>query len=265
MTGWAGAEDDWIQKLILDPLQKEDVIVATMRQPIAHSERKPGGIPSIELRDHDPSVLELPTKTEGIELEIKSDSKTVVEWINGEAKIRQFVLPGLTEGTVELGLRRRVNEWAVHIFGNTTKKLMPGRKGGSEAELTNGFKSGLVQGQRTLRVLGWELPRRRMRCGYVNQDVYTSCGGGMQFTKSAGQRLAIISPLHVGILCARVDRNRSPHTCVDLWVSCGSGVRCFEERVVCGRGRMLSLSYCMEHAAASANSSSSLSLVGWSK
>ena len=49
-----------------------------------------------------------------------------------------------------------------------------------------------------------------------------------------------LSTLHVaffaGMLRTRVGRDRAFHPDVDLWVSCGSGVRCFEVRVVCGRG-----------------------------
>ena len=51
--------------------------------------------------------------------------------------------------------------------------------------------------------------------------------------------------LFVGMLCTRVDRTRAPHPCVDVWLCCGSGVRCFV-------GRMFSLSYDTEHAVASA-------------
>ena len=40
----------------------------------------------------------------------------------------------------------------------------------------------------------------------------------------------------VGMLRTRVDRNRAPHPCVNLWVSGGSGVRCFVVRVACDRG-----------------------------
>ena len=42
--------------------------------------------------------------------------------------------------------------------------------------------------------------------------------------------------LVIGMLRTRVDRNRAPHSCVDLWVSGGSGVRCFVVRFVCGTG-----------------------------
>ena len=34
----------------------------------------------------------------------------------------------------------------------------------------------------------------------------------------------------VGVLCTRVDRDRAPHPGVDVWVSSGSDVRCFEDK-----------------------------------
>ena len=55
-------------------------------------------------------------------------------------------------------------------------------------------------------------------------------------------------PLHgaffVGVLRTRVGCNRAPHTCVDLRVSCGSGVRWFYVR---GRGSDAQSSYDTEH------------------
>ena len=53
-------------------------------------EENPGATPAKEPRELDLMVLELPTNTEGIELEIRSDSKTVVDWI-GHAKQRTAV------------------------------------------------------------------------------------------------------------------------------------------------------------------------------
>ena len=76
MARWAGAGDDSIQELMRNPLWKEAVIVALMTMMIS----------SKEARDLDPMVLELPTNAEGIEVEIRSDSKTVLDWINGHAK-----------------------------------------------------------------------------------------------------------------------------------------------------------------------------------
>ena len=47
----------------------------------------------------------------------------------------------------------------------------------------------------------------------------------------------------VGMLRTRVDRNRAPHPGVGLWVSSGSGVRCFcGQGGVWRKGRVFSLS-----------------------
>ena len=119
----------------------------TTREPTVHLVKKPEGISSKEPRDLDPLVLEPPMKTKGIELEIRKDSKMVVKWINGKAKQKTTVgAVGVAQKHLRelwskgVDFRRRVDDWAVHIFRNTTKKLTPGRKGRSEAELTNGWR-----------------------------------------------------------------------------------------------------------------------------
>ena len=53
-----------------------------------------------------------------------------------------------------------------------------------------------------------------------------------------------------GMLRTRVDRNRARHTCVDLCVSSGSGVRCFVFRLCVAERRAFSLSNDIEHAMA---------------
>ena len=90
-----------------DPPQEDDVnisLLKMMRQPTAHSVRKSGGIPSKGPRDLGPLVLDPPTNTEGIELEIRSDSKTVVEWISGKAKQKTTV------GAMEWA-QKQLREW----------------------------------------------------------------------------------------------------------------------------------------------------------
>ena len=43
--------------------------------------------------------------------------------------------------------------------------------------------------------------------------------------------LSLVSCIFAGMLCTQVNRNRAPHLCVELWVSCRSGVRCIVVRV----------------------------------
>ena len=84
---WAGVEDDWTRKIDAGPASG-DVIAALMKmmtQPTAHSMNKPGGIPSKEPMDLD-QWFSLGRIQRRSELEIRSDSKTLVGWINGKAK-----------------------------------------------------------------------------------------------------------------------------------------------------------------------------------
>ena len=97
------------------------MIVALMkmlRQATTHVEKKPGSIPSKELRDLDPMVLEPPTKTEGVELEIMDESKTVVDWINGHAKQRTTV------DAVRAAQKETTGGAEASIY---VEELMPGR------------------------------------------------------------------------------------------------------------------------------------------
>ena len=45
-----------------------------------------GGVPLRKERELDPLLFVLPRTVEGIEMVIRGDSKTVVDWINGKAK-----------------------------------------------------------------------------------------------------------------------------------------------------------------------------------
>ena len=137
---WAGPEDDWIEKLIRDPPQKEDVITSLMKmmgRPTAHL-TKNGGIPSKAPRDLEPFVLGPPTNTEGIALEIRRD-KDGGRRINGKAKQKKTI------GAVGAAQRQLRNGGAkawiyaeelmtgrCRFSGNITKMLTLGRKGGRE-------------------------------------------------------------------------------------------------------------------------------------
>ena len=118
---WAGPEDDWIEKLIRDPPQKEDVITSLMKmmgQPTAHL-TKNGGIPSKAPRDLEPFVLGPPTNTEGIALEFRRDKDggRKDQWQGKAEKDNwsRWCCPETTEEWWSKGvdLRRRVDDWAV--------------------------------------------------------------------------------------------------------------------------------------------------------
>ena len=132
----------WLQKMIRHPPRKEDVIVALtkmMRQPTAHSEKKPGGIPSKEPKHLDPMLSEPPTNSEGIGLEIIGDSKTVVDWISGNAK------QTTTVDAVGRGSRgAEASIYAYTFFWEHNKEADDWVERGSESELTNGRSQDFV-------------------------------------------------------------------------------------------------------------------------
>ena len=49
------------------------------RRPTLHLLKKPGGVPSKKQRELDPTVLDNLSEGKGLQLEIRDDSKTVVE------------------------------------------------------------------------------------------------------------------------------------------------------------------------------------------
>ena len=101
--------------------------------------QKPEGLPSKEPRDLFPVVLEPPRNTEGIELVIRSNSKTVVDWINGQTK-QTTTVDAIGAAQKELrdcwgrsaDLRRRVDDWAVDICSRAQLKSRPLGGKGSE-------------------------------------------------------------------------------------------------------------------------------------
>ena len=65
MAGWAGDGKAWVHEMMKNPPTKDEVIA---------------------LLKFGPMVLEAPGKCEEIQVEIRRDRKTVVDWINGTEK-----------------------------------------------------------------------------------------------------------------------------------------------------------------------------------
>ena len=53
--------------------------------------KKDGGIPLKKTRDVEPLIIDPPGNTEGMQLVIRSDSKTVVDWMNVKAKAEEAI------------------------------------------------------------------------------------------------------------------------------------------------------------------------------
>ena len=74
------------------PLRKEDVtysLLASMRQATEKKNReKRESVPTKKLGDLTPLVLEVPTEGEKLTLEIRGDSKTIVDCVNSHAKLK---------------------------------------------------------------------------------------------------------------------------------------------------------------------------------
>ena len=92
--------------------------------------------PLNKARDVDPLILDPPGNIEGIELAIRGDSKTVVDWINGKAKqktpsriIDNIQLKLMDWWKKGVHLSRRTGDWAVHVF----------REHNTEADLWAGY------------------------------------------------------------------------------------------------------------------------------
>ena len=102
-----------------------------------------GVIPLRKERELDPLLLEPPRTVEGIELVIRGDSKTVVDWINGKAKQK---VPYQAIETIQIQLM----EWWEKGVGlcprctsseNITRRLIYGRVLGPSGSAWNGMTS----------------------------------------------------------------------------------------------------------------------------
>ena len=90
MSKWAVEGKAWIQLVMESPLRKEDVMISFLkmtRQPTEKKTQKAGGTRKKNPRCLTPLVIENPTSDKKLVLEGR-DSKTVVDWVNGHAKVK---------------------------------------------------------------------------------------------------------------------------------------------------------------------------------
>ena len=97
--------------------------------------------------------MEPPRTVEGIELVIRRDSKTVVDWINGKAKqkvsyraIETIQIQLMEWWKQGADLSQRIGDWAVHIF----------REHNKEADLSASMEW-KDESNWDLRIVRWEL------------------------------------------------------------------------------------------------------------
>ena len=128
MSRWAGEGKDWIQLMVQGPHRKEDVtfsLLASMRQATEKRTEKGGGVPTKRPKDLAPLVLEVLTEDKKLMLEIRGDSKPVVDWVNCHTSwvSRISCANGGAVGWIY------DNGWPIGLFtfcANTTRKPMPG-------------------------------------------------------------------------------------------------------------------------------------------
>ena len=122
MARWAGEGKDWTQLMMHSHPRREDVIrhlLKSMKQPVDKKKESKGPVPDKKPRDLPPLVLGIPVPGVGLTLEIKGDKKTIVDWVNGHAKMKTRVT---TEEKKAQNILRewrgrgRTAEWITHTF-----------------------------------------------------------------------------------------------------------------------------------------------------
>ena len=132
MAKWSGEGNDWIKRMAQNQPRKEDVIhslLASMGQAVDKKTEADGTSPTKKPRELPPHELETPEEGNKLTLEIKGDCETIVDWVNGHAKLKA------RESTVAIAqdllrdwwgrgvdLRPRIADWATHIFREHNKE-----------------------------------------------------------------------------------------------------------------------------------------------
>ena len=93
-------------------------------------------------------MIEPPRTVEGIELVIREDSKTVIDWINGKAKLKvsyraiETIQIQLVEWWKKgVDLSQRIGDGRCTSSGNTTRRQIYGRVAGPRGTVRNGKTS----------------------------------------------------------------------------------------------------------------------------
>ena len=132
MARWAGDRKDWIELMTQTRLRKEDVIrnlLESMKQPVDKKKDTKGPVPTKKPRDLRPLDLGTLVPSEKLTLEIKGSNKTIVDWMNGHAKMKTMI--GTAEKAQNLlrewwgrGMRsrQRTADWVTHTFRGHNKE-----------------------------------------------------------------------------------------------------------------------------------------------
>ena len=94
MARWAGEGKDRIKLMTQKNPREEDVIrslLESMKQAVEKTKEPNGILPTEQPRDLPPLELRIPVAGKLPTLEIKGDCKTIVDWVNGHAKMKARV------------------------------------------------------------------------------------------------------------------------------------------------------------------------------
>ena len=137
MAKWAGEGNDWIKLMAQRKPHKEDVIrylLETLKQAVGKKTEPNGTRPTKKPRDLPPLQLGIPEAGKWPTLELKGDCKTIVDWVNGHAKMKargstveqSRTLSG-NGGVVEFVCNTEPPSGLPTPFVNTTKKPTSGQ------------------------------------------------------------------------------------------------------------------------------------------
>ena len=130
-------------------------LLESMKQPVGMKKESKGLIPTKKPRDLPPLDLGTPLPGENPTLEIKRNNRTIVDWMNGHAKMKTRI--GAVEKAQNLlrewwgrgmCLRQRTANWVTHIFREHKEDdLWAGNGGGVQK---NGWTPPALRGERLL-------------------------------------------------------------------------------------------------------------------
>ena len=159
MARWAGEGNDWMKLAAQRKPRKEDVIrslLESMKQVVEKKAEPKGTRPKKKPWDLPPLELDMSEAGQRPTLEIRGDCKTIVDWINGHAKLK-------TRECTMAKTQNLLRDWwaeGSHTSPvNTINQMMHGLE---KAQKTCGSICGhcpslVVRGHRSLWVLGWQL------------------------------------------------------------------------------------------------------------
>ena len=166
MARWAGEGNDWIKLMAHRKARKEDVIrslLESMKQAVERNTEPNGIRPIKKPRDLPPLEIERPEAGQRRTLEIKSDCKSIVDWINGPAKMKtrastvENTQSLLRDWWVEGSIYDIVLPYGPHTSFVNTKKLMRGLKKPRRDGWKNGWTLPMLCGPRSLVSVGFEM------------------------------------------------------------------------------------------------------------